>query len=159
VQTKKGATYKIIPLIMFASIMVFSWIFVALIGNMTTPNDSLNSKIEFVAAYCITPVTVNNAGWQIALHIMNSSAVEAVLHDVFLQKSQIQEFSLNQGDSLSSQVSTGTSLSKDGLVIKPGETVAVYIWVGGSKFSTGTRVSVEIQDIFTPQFIRYVTLN
>lgn len=102
-------------------------------------------RIFFLNARQVKPVSVDNASWQLALLVQNDGNVDYNLNMVYINGEAATEFGLIHGDVLSSRSVIGTSIPVDGLVISPGITETISVWIGSDRFSQGTKLIVELQ--------------
>lgn len=155
---ERKATSPIISIIVIIFIVISIVVALNYIGNNSAKEVPVY-KIEFVAAYQTTPVSIENAKWQIVLLIKNLGNQDYLLDKVYLNDKEITETGLMHGDKLDNDTIIGTSLSKDGDVIPPGASVNQYIWIGGGRFSEGTQIKIDLNTLNQLQLSKIITLK
>jgi hypothetical protein len=124
--------------------LVAAGIFMA--SNMAgSSNEPAIYKLFFVNVYQVKPVSIENAGWQLALLVENQGNRVDVFDKVYLNGELIEELGVIHGDRLSSRYAIGTSLPIGGLVMSPGSRFTVYIWIGDGLYTQGTELTIELQ--------------
>ena len=103
-------------------------------------------KLSLKTIYPVKPISVDNAGWQLALHVENHGNREYFIDKVYINGMIIEELGVIHGDSLSSNATIGTSIPVNGLVLPPNNWMTVYVWIGSNLYAKGTRLTVELQE-------------
>ena len=109
-----------------------------------------NTKVtvmEFESVRCLRSTNMMLARWEIEILVKNTGTEQVYLKNVYVNGKIIKDYGLVSGGSLSSSLSIGTSLPNDGVIMKPGREETFYVWVGESLFSTGTEISIQVQNI------------
>lgn len=130
------------------------------ISNTTGSSEgSTIYKLAFTSIYQATPVSVDNAGWQLVLLIENQGNTDNVLQRVYLNEQLIDELGYIHGDALPSGTTIATSIPSGGLTIPPNSLVTVYIWIGEALYSQGTQLTIELQKLNQLELRKTITLN
>jgi hypothetical protein len=118
---------------------------IVMVSDMVgSSNEPTVYKLFFTSVYQVKPVSVDNAGWQLALLVENEGNQEDVLDKVYLNGELIEEIGIIHGDLLSSRSAVGTSIPVGGLAISPGSRVTIYIWIGSDLYTQGTQLTIEL---------------
>ena len=115
-------------------------------------------KLEFTAAYLVNPVSVENAGWQIALLVNNAGTMEMMIDKIYVNNKLVEELGVTHGDSLSSASSIGISVPEGGYVVSPGVDT-IYIWVGSKTYNKGATLIIHLQQPDNLHLTKQVELN
>ena len=128
-------------------------------NSVGSSNEPIVYQLELVSVRSVKPVSVVNAGWEIELIVRNRGNVENRVDRVYVDRIEVEEMGLSQGDILSSKTGLGTSLPDGGLVIAAGKSSSVYVWIGSEKFSPGAQVSFEVQRRNQIELKKYIVLS
>ena len=109
--------------------------------------------------YSVIDSSVNNSRWMIVLSLRNSSPSPCHILYVFVNERPIDEYNITFGGALTNTYSIGTSLPEDGFVMESGESTNAYVWIGSDLFSSGTSVSVRLQNTGGISYISQVKLT
>ena len=125
-------------------------------GSASEPNVY---KLEFFSARLDDEVSVGNAGWQVQIIVHNSGNVEAVVEKIYINERLVDEMGLSLGDSLSSSISTGTDIPRNGVTIPAGQSAQMHLWIGADLFGKGTQITIELQKPNQLELKKYLVLN
>lgn len=103
--------------------------------------------IEYSYIYSTTNPGLGNARWKIVFYVFNRGTTTVELTDVFVNDKIIDEYGLIHGETLSRGDSLGTSLLMEGLQLKNGEGVELYVWIGDKMFSSRTIIVISMNPI------------
>lgn len=142
-------------LLLIAGVIVAS---VLHVGN-SLGTDKPVYKTELSAVYPVVPVSVENAGWKIALVVNNLGNREVLIDKVFVDSKLVDCMGVKDGDKLSNTYLIGTSIPLDGLAILPGDGATFYVWIGSTSFNKGTTITIELQKINQFNLRKAVILN
>jgi hypothetical protein len=137
------------PILVLIPIVIVS---LASIGALIVSDPAKSSdepafnKLSLKTIYPVKPISVDNAGWQLALHVENHGNRQYFIDKVYINGMLIEELGVIHGDSLSSNTTIGTSIPVNGLVLPPNRWMTVYIWVGSNLYTKGIRLTVELQE-------------
>ena len=106
--------------------------------------NSLDISVQYVSVSSSLTDVVENAKWEILFLVRNSGAGDILVKKVSVSEVPVLEFDISPGDGLSSTLMMGTNVPEDGVVLKPGESTSILIWVGSDLFSHGATVTVEL---------------
>lgn len=128
-------------LLLVAGIIVAS---VLHVGN-SLQADKPMYKTELSAVYTVVPVSVENAGWKIALIVNNLGNREVLIDKVFVDSKLVECMGVTDGDKLSNNYLIGTSIPSNGVTIPQGDGVTIFLWIGSNAFNKGTTITIELQ--------------
>mgnify|MGYP006987951462 CR=1 FL=1 len=117
------------------------------------------SKLRLINIYQAELVSVDNAGWQLALLVLNQGNGDGVLNRVYLNGDLVGELGYNHGDTLPNKTSIASSVPSDGLSIPANSHVTVYIWIGEDLYSRGTQITINLQKPNQLILQKTITLN
>ena len=149
-------------LIVTTVVVVIGIIFYAIFstwGSLGSSGQPSSYSIALINAYPISPVSVDNARWQIVLRVGNLGNAKALVNTIYVDGVPVSEKGLNHGDSLSSRLSIGTSVPEEGVAIPVGRSATLYLWIGSDKFTRGTSIVIEVQNKDSPELQKIITLN
>ena len=130
----------ILAIVCFVSILSLGRI------NTSTPSTRLFNNVRYVSASSSITDDVLNAKWEIMLIVKNTGSRDYLLEKLNVNEVPVLEYNVASGGEVSSSLLIGTSLPSEGLVIEPGETVNLSIWVGSALFDSGSSVSIKALD-------------
>lgn len=116
-------------------------------------------RIGLVSAFQVSPVSVENAGYQIVLMVENLGKVDALVDTIYVNDNPVTEKGLIHGESLSSKLSIGTSVPEEGVVVPVGGSVTMYLWIGNDRFTKGASIEIEVQDKDSIELLKTITLH
>lgn len=105
------------------------------------------STLEFLSATSYVTKSVENAKWGIIFVLKNSGTENILIEHLAVNNELINDYSILSGDSLVDKQTIGTSVSDDGINLRPGESISAYIWIGSGLFSSGTSINIRILNI------------
>lgn len=105
------------------------------------------STLEFLSATSYVTKSVENAKWGIVFVVKNSGTENIFIDNLAVNNELINDYDIVSGDSLSDKSSIGTSVTKKGINLRPGESISSYIWIGSDLYSTGTSVNIQILNV------------
>jgi len=157
-KVRRAAGNVLVTLIIVAAgiiigVLVYQW------STASAPSHETTYQASIRHVYFNAPVSVGNAKWEIQLLVSNSGGEEFHLRNVYLNRKPVDVYGLSQGDSLPDRTSTGTSLLREGIIMKPGETTNIQIWIGSSLYGSGSQISVHIVNPNILSYTRNVTLK
>jgi archaellum component FlaG (FlaF/FlaG flagellin family) len=115
--------------------------------------------LDFTSINCVNPVSVSNARWQVAMLVTNRGTRPILISRIYVNEKQVDVYGLAHGDTLQDGNLMGTSVSKEGLRLEPGETSNVYVWVGNKLFSSGSRIVIHFNDPKSVTLMKSITLS
>ena len=125
----------------------------------SSPIEFKTAKLRFVNVYQAELVSIDDAGWQLVLLVLNQGNGDCVLDSVYLNGELVDDFGYNHGDTLSSKTSIATSIPSGGLSIPANSQKTVYIWIGENLYSRGTQLTIELQKPNQLILQKIITLN
>jgi hypothetical protein len=152
----------LVPVLAVTILVVSGFIILLYMGSGSLETNTEPGKtvlLDFVLLKCVNPVSVENAGWQISILVANHGTRELRIHQVYLNMNEVDLYGLVHGDSLPDSRKTGTSVSKDGLILRPGETRNLFVWVGDELFTHGTQVVIHFNDPNSVTLMKTITLT
>lgn len=105
------------------------------------------STLEFLSATSYVTKSVENAKWGIVFVVKNSGTEKILIENLAINNDLINDYGILSGDSLSDKYTIGTSVSDDGIILNPGESISAYIWIGSGLYSSGTSLNIRILNI------------
>jgi archaellum component FlaG (FlaF/FlaG flagellin family) len=105
------------------------------------------ATLEFLSATSSISSEVTNAKWEIVFTLKNTGTEDIFLENLAVNNILIKDYDLSAGDSLFDIYSTGTNLPEEMYILRPGETVSAYIWVGSGLFSSGTTINIQVLNV------------
>ena len=127
-----------------------------------TAGPSIESEkplLRFIHVYQASPVSVDDAGWQLVLLVQNQGNGEGKLDRVYLNGDQVEATGYIHGDTLPSKTSIASSIPSGGLIIPGDSEATVYIWIGEARYSRGTQLTIELQKPNQLILQKTITLN
>jgi hypothetical protein len=138
---------------LIVGVVIFSW------DTIVGPSSGPSYHVVLDAVYFIEPVSVGNAKWEIGLIIYNNGKDEVLLRKLYVSRILVEEYGLKPGDSLSSASTIGSSLTRDGLMIKPNTSETIHVWIGSSLYSSGNQISLHIFNPDDLEYTKYIKLK
>lgn len=116
-------------------------------------------KLDFIKTKCVTPVTVNEAKWEIEITLTKHGTGSMLLSRVYVNEKQVDVYGLAQGDTLIDGNQIGTSISNQGLLVEPGNNYRVFIWIGNKLLSSGSQIIIQFNDPNSITLMKSITLT
>ena len=154
---RKGASPIVATTLLVAVSIVACITLGTFYGEMVSTNRNYTT-LEIISAVSSISKTIENAKWQIDITIKNSGTEIIYIDKMSVTNFPVSQFGLNPVDSLDNPLSIGTNVSKESLVLKPGETTTVIIWIGAEFFSSGTNVEIKFLNINSTDILKNVVL-
>ena len=138
---------------------MFCFLLMAMPSAKTTIFSNGPPKIEFISVRTITPVTVENARFQLVLYIFNSGQEKGVINKVYFNSELVKINGIKDGDLLPDTQSIASSILDGGTILPPGETVQIFIWTGRDLNLAGDNVVIHLQSLNDLQLSKSVTIK
>ena len=103
--------------------------------------------VEYSYIYCTVDTSVTNARWRIEFGLINRGTENIQITHVFVNNQIVDAYGVVVGDTLENGSMVATSLSCEGINLKPGESTEVSVWVGDGLFSSGTMIIISVNTI------------
>ena len=129
------------------------------IETINTGDTGNTVKLDFVQTKCVYPISVNEAKWQVAILLSNRGTRAITLSRVHVNQKQVDVYGLDHGDSLNEGSQVGTSISKEGLRVDPGNNYEVYIWIGNKLLSSVSQIIIQFNDPNSITMMKSITLS
>ena len=152
----------LVPVLAVTFLAVSGFVVIFFMGSGSIETDytpGQTVKLDFVLVKCVTPVSVENAGWQISVVVSNRGKGSFGMYKVYVNKEEVDMYGLVHGDVLPDGKKIGTSVPSPSLIVEPSETRTIYVWVGNELFSPGTQVVININDPNSITLMKAVTLT
>ena len=151
------ATLLLIVLGVVITVLVMFW---DTSSSSVEPEDNLfSNKLVIEAVHLVTPVTVDNAGWQIEVMVTNNGNADAIIDKVFINSNLVPETGIIPSGALINRTSIGTDLPSDGLSLLTGTTKKFTIWLGKDRYSAGTTIIIEVNRKDSFELKKYLILK
>ena len=141
---KRGVSPLVATIILGIIGVLMTFTVLALDGTGSS-NETATYKLFIPAVYQVSPISIDNAEWQIALLVENQGNREVIVDKVYINGKLVEEMGLIHGELLSSSSVIGVSVPTDGLAIDPKSREVIYVWIGSDLFSSGTQMIIELQ--------------
>ena len=152
----------LVPVLAVTFLAVSGFVVIFFMGSGSIETDyspGQTVKLDFVLVKCVTPVSVENAGWQISVVVSNHGTRSIGIYQVYVNKEEVDMYGLVHGDVLSDGKKIGVSVPSTSLNVEPSETQTIYIWIGNELFSPGTQVVINFNDPNSLTLMKTVTLT
>jgi flagellin-like protein len=156
---KKKAVSSVIGTVIIVGVTIFLAVLIGFGYSSITEVNTRYTVLAFQNAYCFTPVTVENAKWQINILLQNKGTHNIYIDYLSVNSQSIDEYGVLNGDTLPSGSVMGTSIPKSGITIEPGESLNANIWIGKKLFSSGSTIEIQIENISSTKISRTVKLT
>ena len=144
IQLRKG-TGKATATIILVLFSVFFYGALQIWGSFGSSSNSNYYRLGLAAAFQVSPVSVENARWQIVLIVENLGTADTLVDTIYVNNDPVTIQGLIHGDTLNSTLDIGTSVPYEGVIIPGGKSATFYVWIGADKFTSGTSIEVEVQ--------------
>jgi FlaG/FlaF family flagellin (archaellin) len=105
------------------------------------------STLEFLSATSFVTNSVENAKWGVVFLVKNSGTEDILIENLAVNDDLIELYGILSGGSISDKYSIGTSVSSDGIILRPGESMSAYVWIGSGLYSSGTSINIRILNV------------
>jgi hypothetical protein len=117
-----------------------------------------DASLDIVSINCVSPVSVNNAQWQVSILVKNPGKTPFLVQSVYVNEKQVDHYGLVHGDSLVDGSIIGTSVDDGGLKLDPNTSYNIYVWIGDKLFSHGTNIVIHFNNPNSITMIKSITL-
>ena len=158
-QKSRRALSPVVASILLISVCIFLGNSFFLFARETSFSNVKVEVIEYSYIYCTIDSEVTNAKWRVEFGLINRGTEKVQISHVFVNNQDVDAYGVVYGDILENDSMIATSLPLDGISLLPGEDVKIFVWIGDSLFSSGTKIVTSVNIINNVTQYRTIKLS